>query len=314
MKGFSDFPNGFTGGLTVRGLALLNSYSNKVWYVGSNAEANGDGSFNRPFLTIDEAINRCKAGKGDVIVCKPAHAETITTATAINADISGVTILGMGTGGNRPTLTFGAAAATIPVSAANVTFQNILFVANFADVASLFTLTTAADFALVGCEFKDTSAILNFLAIVTTTVAVVADGLVFVNNRVSSLGTTAATTCIKILGTHDRLLIADNLIVMAVLNNTAAVLAHGALVVTNLEMVRNRVFRPNTDTATGGLLVTTTSTTNTGMICENQVTCLDVIGIILVTSGSKYGLHENYAAGDANSSGLLLPVAHNDAA
>lgn len=309
----ASYPNGFAGDLTVRGMPLLNSYPGKVLWVDSGGSTQGNGTFKRPYTTIDQAINNVTANKGDIIMVKAGHAETITTAAQLVPDVAGVAIIGLGTGSNRPTLTFGAAAANIPVSAANVTFQNILFKANFADVVSFITLGAAPEFCVENCEFRDTSSILNALTCVTTTVTVNADGLVFTNNKVYSAGTTAATTMIVIAGTMSRCTINDNLYIGAALNNTAALLEHGALNVTNLEMARNRVYRPNTDTATGAVLIKTTATANTGIVYENYVGCLDVAGVILLTAGSDYAPIENYVTGEVDKSGWLIPAAGTDA-
>ena len=309
----SNYPNGFMDGLTVRGMPVLNSYSGQVRWVDSAGAANGAGTFQRPYATIDQAINHSSASKGDMIVVKAGHAETLTTAAQLVADVAGVSIVGLGAGSNRPTLTFGAAAANIPVSAANVTFSNILFKANFADVASFITIAAAPEFVVENCEFRDTSAILNALTCITTTVTVNADGLVFTNNKVYSAGTTAATTMIVIAGTMSRCTINDNLYIGAVLNNTAALLEHGALNVTNLEMARNKVYRPNTDTASGAVLIKTTATVNTGIVYDNLVGCLDGAGVILLTVGSDYAPINNYVTGEVNKSGWLIPAAGTDA-
>ena len=261
------------------------------------------------YTTVKLAMAQCVASRGDVILVMQGHTETLSSATAMLLNVAGVSIIGLGKGSLRPTITLGTAAATkIPVSAANVTIKNCIFVANFADIATCFLLTTAPEFVVDKCEFRDTSAILNFLAIITTTVSVVADGSVFTNNKVALLGTTAATTPIKILGTHNRLTINDNYFVEAALNNTSAVLNHAALVVTNLEMARNRVFRPSTDTATGALLIVTSSTTNTGMVFDNKVFASDIAAALLVTAGSIYGMFNNLYIGDADASGYVLPA------
>jgi len=199
------------------------------------------------------------------------------------------------------------------VSAANNTFHNFLFVANFADVASFITIAAAPEFCVDSCEFRDTSSVLNALVCVTTTVTVNADGFTFTNNRVQSLGTTAATTMIVVAGTMSRIYINDNYYVGAVLNNTAALLEHGALNVTNLEMARNRVYRPNTDTATGAMLIKTTATANTGIAYDNYVGCLDVAGVILFTVGSDYSPINNYVTGEVDKSGWLIPAVGLDA-
>ena len=259
--------------------------------------------------TVKLALAQCVASRGDVILVMPGHTETLSSATALALNVAGVTILGLGSGSLRPTFTRDTAATTkIPVSAANVTVENCIFVANYADIATCFLLSTAPEFKVNKCEFRDTTSILNFLAIITTTVSVNSDGLIFTNNKVNLLGTTAATTPIKVLNTLDRITINDNYFVEAALSNTSAVLAHAALVVTNLEMARNRVFRPSTDSATGAFLITTSSTTNSGMVFDNKVQGADVAAALLVTAGSIYGMFNNLYDGDADASGFVLPA------
>lgn len=296
----------------------------RVFYVGSvgvpggvagsdNAGANGD-SPQRPFATLDYAVGYCVAGRGDVIYCLPGHAENIASSTAVTMDISGVTVIGLGRGTLRPTFTFTTATtARINVTAASVSFENCLFVANFADVATCFLITAAPAFRVVDCEFRDTSSVLNFLRCLTTTVTVNADGLEWLRNRVYSLGTTAGTEMILIAGTMARPRINDNFFVGAVLDNTAILLEHGALNVTGLEMGRNIVYRPNTDTATGAALIKTTATANTGIVYNNYVGCLDVAGVLLLTVGSDYAPIENYVTGEVDKSGWLIPAAGTDA-
>jgi len=267
-----------------------------------------------PTLAAAFADSNVVTARGDVLLLLPGHTETITSATSLTLNKSGVQIIGLGKGALRPTITFTTAtSARINVTAANISFENCIFVANVAAVVTAFLLTTAPDFEVNNCAFRDTSSILNFVALITTTVSVVADGLVFTNNRVSMLGTTATTTPIKVAGTHSRLTISDNFFVKAVLNNTSCVLAHGALVVTNLEMARNIVFSANTDSATGAFLVTTTSTTNTGMITDNRVKALDVAGALLIPTGAIYGMMDNKYTGDADTSGFVLPAIGTDA-
>ena len=311
-QSIAQYPNGFTDGVAIRGYPILSNYSGNIWWVDSNAAQTGDGKFNRPFATIDIAINHCAVG--DTILVKAGHAETLTTATGLVPDVAGVSIIGLGTGTLRPTLTFSTnTTANIPVSAANVTFENILFVCNKAALVSFITIAAAPEFCVNNCEFRDTTSILNAKVCVTTTITVNADGFRFTNNKVYSLGTTAGTTMIVIAGTMDRCTINDNLFIGAVLDNTAVLLEHGALNVTGLEMARNKVYRPNTDTASGAMLVKTTATANTGLVYENYVGCLDVTGVILLTVGSDYSPFENYVTGEVDKSGWLIPAAGSDA-
>lgn len=262
------------------------------------------------FSSVKLALAQCVASRGDLILVAPGHTESLADATTLAISVAGVSIVGIGRGSLRPTFTYiTAATANIPVTAGNVNIKNCIFVANFADITSAFTITAAPEFTIENCEFRDTDATHNFLALVTTTITVNADGLKFNGNRVIITGTTAATTPIKIAGTIDRVTINDNFITKAALDNTACILAHGALVVTNLEMARNMLFSKNLDSATGGFLITTSATTCTGMVHDNYIKGLDVAAAVMITgTGSKYGEFNNLYTGDVDTSGYVLPA------
>lgn len=322
----SIFPKGFPNGLIVRGMPILQSQPGQVFWVcnrstlepGEVAGSNGnDGTFYRPFSTIEYALSRCTANAGDIVVIKPGHAEAIADATTLTLDKAGVAIVGLGSGSARPTFTFTTAAtANIPVTAANVSIQNCLFVANFADIASVFTATgttTPTDFEVFNCEFRDTSSILNFLTIVTgNATANSMSGLRFVGNRVSSLGTTAATTAIKLAADCARVSITDNFGVSAVLNDTAALLAAGAAQLTSFELARNIWERPNTS-STGGSFVSGTGNAWTGFAYDNYFYQVDATAGIWISTGhgSAFGYQNNYSpiTGAVDKSGLINPAA-----
>lgn len=321
----SNYPGGFVDGVLIRGMPITQTHPGKVFWVGNaaasaltgqkSASDGNQGTFNDPFSTLDYAIGKCTASRGDIIIVKPGHTETISTSTAMAWDVAGVAIVGLGVGSLRPTFTLNTATtATITVSAANVAVQNCIFVANFADIATIFTLTTAKDFTVEQCEFRDTSAILNAINIIdTNATANAADGLYFVGNRVKSLGTTAATSVFDVDAALDRMVVNDNFYTGAVVNNTPAWIDAGANAITNLEMGRNKTYRINTDTATGGLLFAGSSVGNTGMVYENYSRHGDVAGAIYVTAGALLGMAENYGTGDADTQGTLIPAAGNDA-
>jgi hypothetical protein len=302
---------GMGGGLPL--VAGLGNY----WFVSSTQGSNGNtGTADSPLATLDFAIGKCVANRGDVIVLLPNHAETISSNTALNFDVAGITIVGLGTGAARPTFTLGTANTTrIPVSAANIKISNCIFVGNFLSIATCFLLTTAPGFWVDACAFRDTSAILGFLSIITTTVSVNADGLRFTNNTVNSLATTSPGPTLVVAGTMDRLTITGNFITHATIsNNVSALLEHGALVVTSLLCEGNRVYSVNTDTATGALLIKTTATTGSGIVANNYAAALDTAGAILFTATAiQYGYFNNYYAHRGNTtSGYLLPAVGTD--
>src|SRR3954447_6326802 len=71
----------------------------KVLYVsslgGNNINVGNDPA--APIATVAQAISQCRANKGDIIVILPGHTETVT-ATSINVNVAGVTIVGLGSG------------------------------------------------------------------------------------------------------------------------------------------------------------------------------------------------------------------------
>lgn len=319
MPAYSNYPGGFANGVTIRGMPIVQAHPGEVFFVnnstvlakGGIGGSNGNpGTYQKPFATIDYAVGQCTAGRGDIIFVMPGHAETVTS-TSLSLDVAGVCIVGLGSGTARPTLTFSTAAATVNVSAANVSVRNLLHVANFADVASYYTLSTAKDFALEGCEFRDTSSILNALTVVTTGASAnAADGLYFSDNKVSSLGTTAATTTIVLGAAVDRMQVLKNFTVHAILNDTAALIAGGANNMTNLLLQGNIGFRPNTS-STGGSFVSSSSTACTGVATDNRFWQLDNTAGIWIATGTKLGFFENYSpiTGAADKSGLINPAA-----
>lgn len=107
-----------------------------------------------PFSTVDYAIGRCTAGRGDVIYVMPSHAETVSSAAFIAMDVAGVSVIGLGQGANRPTFNFTATASTITMSAANCTLQNVLLTGGVDAVVSPIVVS-AADCKILDVEYRD---------------------------------------------------------------------------------------------------------------------------------------------------------------
>jgi len=320
----SSFPGGFANGLLVRNVPLAVSNPGRVFWVyngtalqqGQRGGSNGNkGTYDSPFATILYAVSQCVANRGDIIYVKPGHAETIADATTLILSVAGITIIGLGAGSSRPTLTFSTATtANIPVTAANIAVINILHKANFADIVSAYTATgtnTPTDFLLDSCEFRDGSSVLNFIKTFTgNATANSIDGFTYSNNKVFGLSTTAASQAVIVAAATDRCSYLDNFVVYPVLNDTAALVDFGANNQTNLNMGRNKVFRPSTST-TGGSLFSGGSTGSTGYVYDNYSWHLDNSAGLLAPTGTKLGFQNNYCmiTGAADKSGLINPAA-----
>lgn len=329
MPQVNNFPAGFAAGITIRGMPLAVSHPGKVFWL-SNATTLSDrqiggsdsnnGTFDKPFSTLMGAISACTAGRGDIIMVKPGHAESVTAAAGIILSKAGVAIIGMGAGGLRPTFTFTTAnTATITVTANNVTVKNLLFVGGFLNVATCFSIANAQvanDFTVDGCEFRDSSTILNFVKIVNIgTTANIADGLQFTNNTIYGKASSPGTGTTAVVTASDtwRVTLAGNTIIHDVkLEDTPALFEGGALNHTGLTVAHNKVFRANTTCSGTGHLIGSSSTASTGHVYDNYVKTLDVAAMLIAPTGTKLGFTNNLLSGTADTSGILIPAADSD--
>ena len=257
--------------------------------------------------TIDAAISACTANRGDVIFIAPNHTETVT-ATSIALDIAGVRIIGLGQGLNRPTFTFGAAAATITVTGANCSWENCHFIGNFLDVAAAFTIGAAKDFSLVNNTFVDNTASLGFLSIVVTGATDnEADGLNVVGNYWYSLDL-SPNAFVSILAAELRLNITDNYCNMAATNDVGHFITLSSKIVKGVKIARNRLVVVGSTGAAVGIFLTGSGSTSNGIVENNYVSSLDTTGELIATAGTGLVYFENYYTGVADASGKLWPV------
>jgi hypothetical protein len=263
---------------------------------GSNSNA---GTFNAPFATVDYAIGRCTASRGDVIMVKAGHAENLTAASAITSDVAGVAIVGLGSGTLQPTFTWASTAdATWVVSAANSSFVNLKFVANVADVTIGFDVSGVDGLTWERCDFQDTSTILNFIDVID--LATGADDLYFANCRY--FGQAAANDAWISGVAHDKVYIRDCQVHLL----TAQTAPHGVIVssgnLTNV-WIRDCAFSSQVD---GAVFIDSDGAANTGVVSNCYFSSLDVAGA--VTAGfdmTGMNAFECYVAGEADTYGII---------
>lgn len=164
------------------GSALTAPTTGNTFYVQSATYANAQtvselftpyNGVTRVFNTITAALAACTASQGDVILVAPGYTETVATAAALAINVAGVTIRGLGKGTLRPTITInGVVGASIHITAANVTLDNIRIVAGL-DALTAMVNVTSADVALVNCEVvtntAELGAVLGVLTAATAT-------------------------------------------------------------------------------------------------------------------------------------------------
>ena len=314
----SNYPNGFGGGVTVRGIPLVQTHPGKVFWVSNTTTLlqgqrggsdSNKGTFDSPFATLDYAVGQCTASRGDIIMVKPGHAENLATATACSLDVAGIAIVGLGTGTARPKFTFTTAnTATFPVSADNISMQNCQVIANFLSIAAAFTLSTAKWFTVQNCHFADTSGVLNFLNIIKSTGAAnTVDGLTATDNVWNGLGTTSVNSFILTANDIDSATVCRNRITLARTATAAALVTVTAGVLTNFDCGDNLTYTAQTATTAGGL-VNVGGTTSTGTVYRNYQQTLGTATDILFTTTVGLGAFENRVSGAVGATGFVIPA------
>lgn len=104
--------------------------------------------------TLDEAIDLCSNNDGDIILIAPGHAETFTAADGWDANVIGITIIGLGNGTDKPTFTFNHADAEVAIGADNVTIKNLRFLTTITAVLIGVDIEAGSDYTTIsGCEW-----------------------------------------------------------------------------------------------------------------------------------------------------------------
>jgi len=303
----------------MRGVPVTQTHPGQVFLVnnssvlpdgGVGGNDGNAGTYTKPFATLAYAVGKCTASRGDIIAVMPGHAEPLSTATALALDVAGVAIVGLGSGTLRPNFTLDTATTTtIAVSGANTSIKNVIFTANFADIADLFT-PSAVDFHLEDCKFTQAATNMNFVEIVDTgTTDNECDGLSFLRCEWIEPDT-ATTSLLNVDADLDRNSVVDcyiDLGVHGVLSAIAEVAAGKDL--TNVSWKNNYVSRLVTASAVQLATFADTTTTNTGIAQGNVCRSLDIAGELLISAGTNISQFNNYSTSVIDKSGYLLPAA-----
>ena len=221
-----------------------------------------------PFATIDYAVGKCTANKGDIIYVMPNHAETVSGAGGIALDIAGIKLIGMGEGDDMPTITFSATTSTLTVSASNITVKNFICLATAAIVTTVIVTgeyATLKNLLFIGDAADET----HKIPIITTAAAndLTIDA-VNVQLLVAEDGTTAITTtsteAIRLVGT-DRATVQN-----CYLSGDFTTSAINGITTASKDIIvnHNRVNNVATENITGGIDLVTACT---GYVDDNRV-------------------------------------------
>lgn len=279
MAGPSNYPNGFSEGVTIRGVNILQTTPGKVFWVnnssvlaegGVGGSDGNDGSYKKPFSTLDYAIGQCKASRGDIICLMPGHSESVTAAGGMTFDVAGITVVGLGHGSLQAQISFTTAAtADIDITADDVRFVNVRFTAAFADVAAAIDIG-ASNVEFHSCRFDESGTDLNYVVVMN--VADGEDGLVV--HDCDYIGADASNDhFIEMAGTHDNVRITNNRLIHSVAQTATVAMIESATAQNNILIEGNRFHSESA--AVAAAVVVLTGTTNTGLAVDNYMSHVD---------------------------------------
>lgn len=177
-------------------------------YVRSTGAQEGDDLFANSgglVSTIASGVARCRPGAGDIVYVLNNHAETITGA--LFTPVAGAQIIGAGMprSASAPTITLSGTAATIPLSAANMTLAGLNIVSSTAAVTGAIVVTGA------GCSL--------------------------VNNWINFTGALGANVAIQVTGAGNATLLGNTIAV----SSTGAIIAVTGAGSSNFLIQRNLI-------------------------------------------------------------------------
>ena len=295
----TNFPNGITSyGVPVLGSAGITTTGN-FFFVDSVTGSNGNSGLDpdHPLATIDTAVGKCTASKGDIILVMPGHNESITAATSLVVDVAGVSIIGLGVGNTRPTLDFDNTAGSIEMDAANTRLSNVVLVASVSAV--VVGINVDADNVQIDNIRTTWEATGDDFVTMIDVDAV--DYAVVVNNELFSEPAVAgAAEAIRLDDTHNTVVTGNKIIGTF---SDAPIIGEGAL---GNDCVIAENYLYNADTSVNNGVEITVAFT--GILARNLIGTLYATGVAdLLDPGSMLCL-ENYAVNAIDESGVIIPA------
>lgn len=296
------FGNKIPGGVFV--ISDMAQHPGAIFFVDSGntnaSDAAGYGTNpDRPFATLDYAVGNCTASQGDVIYLLPGHDETVIAAGGLDLDVAGISIIGLGNGTLQPTITFTTSAnADVDVDAANITIENVHFVAGVADIVAAIDVN-ATDFTLRKCRFSDSAAGLN-AKIWVQDAALLASNRITIEDCHVVAQDTANTHFVNFAGTGDGHVVRNNILI----GDWGTMAIGGAGVITNCAILDNRISNAAADNDSCINLAATA----TGMVMGN-LACGGAAQANGITAAACAVAQNYYGVVSEDLSAILDPIA-----
>lgn len=281
----------------------------KIHFVGPTAAAwygeflsafgpDADGG-NRAFPTLAAALADANVvtNRGDFILLLPGDTETVSAAGTITFSKAGITVIGIGTGTLRPTITFSTStAADMNIDAANITFYNVIFDLTGIDALVAPIDVNSTDFTMRECRVVTASASAQ------ATLGILTDANASRMKLLSNefIGTTDAgtATVVRIVGGNEHVIDGNRFYgaytttLGAIENNTTACL--------RCQITNNMIINATASSTVAMTFVAGSS----GTIANNRMQILSGTAPIVGAGMSWVG--GNYYAGTIATAGVLI--------
>lgn len=272
-----------------------------TFFVDSGSGTDGAGygqNPDSPTATIDYAVGLCTANNGDRIIVMPGHAETVSAAGGLDLDVAGIKVIGLGSGADTPTVTLGTATtADVDVDAANITVENIHFVANFADIAVILDVN-ADDFTLRNCRFTQAGADLNAKICVQDAAAAASDRIT-IEGCHAIMYDAANTHFVNFAGTGTGHIVRNNVLI----GDWGTMCIGGAGVITYCYIANNHIYNAATDVDSCINLAATATGIVVGNLCGGGAAQANGVTATACTIAENY-----YGVISEDLSAILDPI------
>ncbi len=256
------------------------------------------GTVDKPVATINQSVSLCTANKGDVIYVMPGHYEDLgdtSTSGAIDLDIAGISLIGLGNGPDIPRIDFNDADSDFLVGANGVHIENINFEATVTGVK----LGIAIEAGVTNTTIRDC-----LFSVETTTT----DEFLITINLLAGCNFTTIRDChidmglggaavgIKLVGASAEVKIHDNI----VKGDYSTANINGITTLSTEVLIANNLLMNGGSGGVGTEPVIEMLTGTTGYVWRNLFLC-NVASIVAQSVADAMFFSENYAGEDVGA-------------
>lgn len=288
-------------------VAILNSFysfpntAGNIRFAYSGATGNGTGvSPTDAYTTVNAAIAACTADNHDIVVVLPGHVETITGAAGCTfaSGMTGVTVLGLGKGRQRPKFNYTTAVgASFDVAAARNAIINCVFTMTGFDAVTAGINVTAADFVMEDCEIEFADGTNQATLALLTTAS--ADRMRISNCFIHGSANAGTAAALRIVGGDS--IIVENSVIIGNFTTTLGGIDNATTAATNLIIRHNAI---TNRTASASVAINAQAST-TGQIYNNRLSVVTGTAPIVAAGINLVG-GNYYAAAAGVTAGTLI--------